>query len=452
MSETDRGLRRVSVRAGATAVDLALPAGVPVAVLMPSIVDIFDGRDDCGSGEPVARRYRLSRPGAAALSTSTTLAQHGIRDGEVLVLTESATSPRAARYDDVAEAVSAALGSPARPEGDSRHRQAPRLTGAIAAGVLTGIGGLTLIRNAYTANVTGATLGVMVSTGVVALLCAGVAHRTYGDALAGLALSVIATAFTAVAGYLAVPGVPGLPNVVLGAMTAAVTSVVALRLSGCGTVTLTALACVATIVAAAACVGVITGAPPHVIASVSAMMSLGLLGAAARISIVLAGLSPQLPPAPDLDARAIRASTWLTSLLAAFAAGAAVGAVVTVLAGAQRPSGIAFGALAGALLLLRAHRGDGRVGPVFAACGTAVIATTFVTLARGLPSAAWTAAMTAALAAAVMCLGFVASAASPSSVLHRVLGVLECVALVAMVPVTCWVCGLYGAVRSLNLT
>ncbi|WP_066907591.1 type VII secretion integral membrane protein EccD [Mycobacterium interjectum] len=447
MPGTDLGLRRVSVHAGTAAVDLALPAGVPVAVLMPSIIDILDGR---GSGDPEAGRYRLSRPGAAAFSASTTLAQHSIRDGEVLVLTESATPPPGPRYEDTAEAVAALLDSTAHPRGSLLP--APRLSGAIVASVLTGIGGLTLIRKAFTTNVTGATLGITVSAGLVALLCARVAHRGYGDASAGLALSVIATVFTAAAGYLAVPGVPGLPNVVLGAMTAAVTSVLALRVSGCGAVTLTALACVATLVAAAAFAGVITAAPPHVIGSVSALVSLGLLGVAARLSIALAGLSPQLPPAPDLDARAIRAGTWLTSLLAAFACGLTVGAVVTVLTGAPGPPRIVFGALAGALLMLRARRGDHRGGMVFAACGTAVLATTFAIIGAGAPSGAWIAAMTAAVSTAALCLGCAASAASPSPVLRRVIDVLEGVALIAMVPSTCWVCGLYGAVRALNLT
>ncbi|SPM28756.1 type VII secretion integral membrane protein EccD, partial [Mycobacterium terramassiliense] len=447
---TDRGLRRVSVHAGTAAVDVALPAGVPVAVLVPSIIDLLDGRGDSGSDGSEARRYRLARPGAAALSASATLAQHGIRDGEVLVLTECATPPPAPRYEDVAEAVAALRDSTAHPQ--SGLRPAPRLTGAIAAGVLTGIGGLTLVRNAFTANATGAAVGVTVSAGLVALLCAGVAHRTYGDALAGLTLSLIATAFSAVAGYLAVPGVPGLPNVVLGAMSAAVTSVLALRVSGCGAVTLIALGCVATLVAAAAFVGVITAAPPQAVGSVSALVCLGLLGVAARLSLALARLAPQPPPAPDLDARAIRAYTWLTSLLVAFGCGASVGAAVTVLAGAPGPARIAFGALAGALLILRARRGDGRVGPVFAACGTAIIATTFAAFAVAVPSGASTATITAALAGAAMCLGFAASAASPSPVLRRVVDVLEGAALVALAPITCWVCGLYGAARGLNLT
>jgi type VII secretion integral membrane protein EccD len=205
---------------------------------------------------------------------------------------------------------------------------------------------------------------------------------------------------------------------------------------------------VATIVAAAALVGLITAAPPHVVGSVSALTSLGLLALAARISIAIARLSPQLPSPPDLAAKAIRARTWLTSLLAAFACGAALGAIVTVLAAPHGPPRIVFGALTGVLLLLRVRRGDGRDTPVFAACGTTAIATTFV--ASG-SCGAWTAVTTAALAAAATCLGFVASAASPSPVLRRTVDALEGLALVALVPITCWVCGLYGAVRGLSL-
>jgi hypothetical protein len=60
--------------------------------------------------------------------------------------------------------------------------------------------------------------------------------------------------------------------------------------------------------------------------------------------------------------------------------------------------------------------------------------------------------MTATLAAAAIYLGFVAPAISLSPLIHRGVEVLECLALVAMVPMTSWVCGLYNAVRGLNLT
>jgi type VII secretion integral membrane protein EccD len=450
----------VSVHAGTAVVDLSLPAGLPVAVLVPSIVDIVEGRDG-GSSELQARRYQLSRPGSSALATSTTLAQNGIRDGAVLVLTRSPTPPPAPRYDDVAEAVSATLEAAAGPW---RHsRRAIRLTGAVAAGSLTAIGVLALIRNAFRVNAAGSAASVAAPAGLVALLFAAIAHRTYRDTIGGLALSVIAIGFAAVAGFLAVPGAPGIHNALLAATAAAVTSVLALRVSGCGVVTLTSISCVATFIAVAAMVGVITAAPLRAIGSVSALISLGLLGLAARLSIVLAGLSPRLPPAPEADAiepdgdwlatKAIRADKWAASLLAAFSSSATVGAIVTVLAGATRLSCLAFGMVTGALLLLRARSDpDVRRTLVFVTGGILVTATTFGVVALSIPgNGAWIAAATALLATAAIYLGFVAPAVSFSPVVRRSVEALECLALVATVPLTGWICGLYSAVRGSHL-
>ena len=117
LSASDPGLRRVSVHAGTSVVDLALPAAVPVATLIPSIVDILDDRDADRSGDLVAARYQLFRPGASALPASTTLAQNGIRDGAVLILSQFRTEPPASRFDDVAEAVSATLDAARRGPG-----------------------------------------------------------------------------------------------------------------------------------------------------------------------------------------------------------------------------------------------------------------------------------------------------------------------------------------------
>ncbi len=459
MPAFDPGLRRVTVHADTAVADLSLPAGIPVATLIPSIVDILRARDVNGPPDLEPRRYQLSAPGTSAIDTSTTLAQNGIRDGAVLVLTRSPTAPPALRYDDAAEAVSATLDAGAGPEGHLRCRRATRLTGAVAAGCLTGTGALVLVRNAFSYNASGAAAGLVGSASLIALLFAVIAHRAYGDAMAGLTLSLIATAFGAVAGFLGVPGAPGIPNVLLAATTATVISVLAMRASGCGAVTLTAVSCTVTVIAVAALVGVITAAPPYAIGSVAALVSLGLLGLAARLSIVLAGLSPQLasPSDPDagdhLDRRAIRADNWLASLCAAFSSSVVVGAAVTVLAGAPRLCCIAFGTLTGALLLLRARCNDGRRTLVFVTGGIVITATTFGVVALSMPGrGAWTATVTALLAAAAIYLGFVAPAISLSPVVRRGIEVLECMTLVAAVPLTCWICGLYSAVRGLNLT
>jgi type VII secretion integral membrane protein EccD len=366
----------------------------------------------------------------------------------------------APRYDDVAESVSATLDAVARPWG--HFRLATRLTGAVTAGCLTAVGVLMLIRNAFRANDAGSAAGVSALAAIFALLLAAIAHRTYRDTIAGLALCVIATEFGAVAGFLAVPGHPGTPNVLLAATAAAVASVLAMRVSGCGAVTLTVVSGVAMVIAVAALVGVITAAPLRAVGSASALLSLGLLGLAARLSIVLAGLSPRLPPAPDRDtigqagarlaAQAIRADHWLTSLLGAFASSATVGAIVTVLAGEPRLSCIAFGTVTGVLLLLRARSDDRARTVVFVIGGIAITATTFGVVALSLPEhGPWIAAATAMLAAAAIFGGFVAPAIQLSPVVRRGIEVLESLALVATVPLTCWICGIYSAVRGLDI-
>jgi type VII secretion integral membrane protein EccD len=448
---SDPGLRRVSVHADAAVVDVVLPGAVPVAVLIPSIVDILRRVD--GFTVRQARRYQLSRPGDPAMEASTTLADNAIRDGDILVLSPPPALADPPRYDDEAIAVSATLASSARPWG----RTQTRLAGAVAAGCLTAVGAFTLARDTMRDNAI--TAAIAAAAGAVALLSGVIARRTYRDPVAGLALSLVGTGFAALAGFLAVPGPPGPANALLAASSATAAAVLALRASGCGAVTLTAVAGVSLVVAAAALVGAITGAPLHATASVTGLVSLGLLGAAGRASIILAGLSPRLPPEggsdgidPGVAVKALRADRWLAGMLAAFSSSAAVGAVVTVLAGAERLSCIAFGALTGALLLLRSRGNDMRRTLVFVASGTAIVATTFGAAAAHSPQRGpWVAAGTALLAAGAMGLGFVVPTMSPSPLARRAVELVESAALVAMVPLTCSICGVYGHVRGMGL-
>ncbi|MBL7507736.1 type VII secretion integral membrane protein EccD, partial [Escherichia coli] len=89
---------------------------------------------------------------------------------------------------------------------------------------------------------------------------------------------------------------------------------------------------------------------------------------------------------------------------------------------------------------------------VFAICGITTVATAFTVAAdRALEHGPWIAALTAMLAAVAMFLGFVAPALSLSPVTYRTIELLECLALIAMVPLTAWLCGAYSAVRHLDL-
>lgn len=459
MPALDTGLRRVCVHWDAVAVDVCLPAGIPVAVLLPSVVDLLGV--DRSDGEAV--QYRLSVPGASGLDPSMTLAQHGVGDGAILVLSRSASPLPDPRYVDVADTVSASLDAAAERRGGPSHRRAARLIGAAAAMLSTGVEALVILRNTLGDNPTrdASTTVALLSSGAVALGLGAIAHRGCKDQTAGLVLSAIAAAFAGIAGFVAVPGAPGVPNVLLAAAAAGVTSVVAMRVSGCGVVTLRAVSCCAVVIALAALAGVISGLPLCAVASAAGLVSLALLSVAPRASIALAGLSAHLaiPEAPEVDPsgarvhrQALRADSWLTALLAGLAVSAAVGAVVTVVAGAPRLSCTAFATLTGALLLSRSRSTDTRKMLTFAISGIAIAATTFgVAAARAAVHGPWIAAATTASVAAAMYLGFVGPSRLVSPVLRRSIDLLEWLALAAMVPVTCWICGIYGAVRGLSL-
>ncbi|XTL00990.1 hypothetical protein ACQKB0_18425 [Mycobacterium tuberculosis] len=143
------------------------------------------------------------------------------------------------------------------------------------------------------------------------------------------------------------------------------------------------------------------------------------------MAVLLAGLSPRLPPAlnPDdadalpttdrLTTRANRADAWLTSLLAAFAASATIGAIGTAVAthGIHRSSmgGTALPPSPVRCCCYGARSADTRRSLVFAICGITTVATAFTVAAdRALEHGPWIAALTAMLAAVAMFLGFVA--------------------------------------------
>ncbi|HZU46045.1 MAG TPA: type VII secretion integral membrane protein EccD, partial [Mycobacterium sp.] len=256
------------------------------------------------------------------------------------------------------------------------------------------------------------------------------------------------------------PGGPAAPNVLLAAMAAAVISVLALRVTGCGAVTFTATACCMIVAAVTALVGIVTAAPLHVVALAPTVASLGLLALSARLSVALAGLSPQLStddapaPSPDpLSAKAIRADACLTTLVAGWSVSAATGAAIEAYStGIPRGGGVAFAAVTAAVLLLRTRAEVDLVRRlVLTVTGTATLTASFVAAAAAAPQLPWIAAATATLAAAPLCLGFITPAVTLSPVARRGIDLLEYLALAAIVPLAGWVCGLYGAVRGLSL-
>jgi hypothetical protein len=55
------------------------------------------------------------------------------------------------------------------------------------------------------------------------------------------------------------------------------------------------------------------------------------------------------------------------------------------------------------------------------------------------------------LAAAALCLGFITRTMTFSPIGRRSVDLLEYLALAVIVPLACWICGVYSTVRGMNL-
>jgi ESX secretion system protein EccD len=98
--------RRLTVLAPRTRVDLALPADVPVAELVPMVLELV--------GEPVfglrPEPWQLSGAAGGQLPPGATLAQLGVPDGELLRLAPDVPPPLPPVFDDSVDALAATAG------------------------------------------------------------------------------------------------------------------------------------------------------------------------------------------------------------------------------------------------------------------------------------------------------------------------------------------------------
>jgi type VII secretion integral membrane protein EccD len=429
-------LRRVSVHADAGEVDLALPDNVPVADLMPSIAEILAGP---GYRYDLIAPYRLVSGATPGWDSSKTLAQNGVRDGAVLLATCGGAEPAAPRFDDAAEAVAHAVCAVARP----LTPKAARLHRALLGSWPAAVAALLLL---CTTGGDHHDSAAAVAAGVACLsLVAAVAARRGDGSVTVVTLALWATGFAAVAGFLAVPGDAVAPKAVLAAAAAAAVSVLAIRIHG-GTVVFTTLAITAALVAVGAFGSMLCALPLQVVGALGAAMSLVALQASAWASVTVGGLSPRpRREATAPDAPVIRAHGALKSLVAALSITCALGGIGTVIGtcvGAPRCGGAVFAATIGAALLLRArsHTDRFQVWALSLAgivtLSAALVAATVVSRCSPLGAAV--------LAGAALC-GLCAPAPIPSPLMHRFIELAEYLVLTAVAPLTCWLCGLFGA-------
>jgi type VII secretion integral membrane protein EccD len=410
-------------------VDVALPTAISVHALLPAVLDLA-GLARPRDGEPVL--WRLNWTSGAPIDLALTLTENDVRDGDLLVLTPHTPSPPRHRDWDPCAVVTAE--SDTRPESP----------------VAEMICGWALLAGAVTLAWTG-----LSSDRIVHLVIAAVAACT-AMALAistphRSTLRVAAVGLCAATGFLAVPSGPAAANAFLAAAAACSSAALLARWTDLWSPSLIAVGGFSTIVALSTAIPLAVPAPPAAAGPIVTTVSLGMLAVSARLAATLSGLAPRGDPV-DLATRAARGHAVLSGLVA----------------------GCACGAAAGATLVFIAHLHDG-VDPLRRAAFTGVVAVVLVMRVRvhvdplrraaltssGLACATTALAMAAAESAALAagCAALVIGAGL-ATVVRRDVGpaagrgvdAVDYVALTAVIPLACWVGGVYAVVRGWHST
>lgn len=191
-------LCRLTVRAPSVSVDLAVPADVPVADLLPTLLR-YVGEEAEEAGLDHAG-WVLQRLGDAPLDEETTLARAGLADGDVLYLRPHTEALPEARLDDLVDGIADTAGRRLH----TWHPEAARglLVGATVATVAAALVLVFWPGAAGSGSVRAACSAV---AGLLLLAGAGTASRAVGDRLSATALGLLVAPCLALAGWV-LPG------------------------------------------------------------------------------------------------------------------------------------------------------------------------------------------------------------------------------------------------------
>ncbi|MEJ8280255.1 type VII secretion integral membrane protein EccD [Pseudonocardia spirodelae] len=430
---------RVAVHTPRGRLDVALPADVAVAELVPMVRELL------GRGTPgLPQAWRFTGPAGGALPPDATLDELGVREGELLHLGPPRPAPAPPVLDDAAEAVAGVV----REAGTGATARAGSagavLTTAAAAAVLSTVDG---------PGRPWACALAAVAAGVALL----VAYRTAHDPRVAGAAALCAVPVAAAAGLTALPAPPGAGALLLAAAGAGLAAAAGQALVRTVSPVLLAVALTAGATAAAALARLLLDAPVTAVAAGLAAPALAAGPLLPRLALRLAGVpAPAVPTGADGLADAERVLPG-DELLAR--AGLARGLYLGTLAGTADPAaGAAAVAAAGgppgglllletaAVLLLRARScAEPAAARVQAAAAVVAVAAAAVPAALTL-SAALRPAVAAGLLLAVAG-GAAAVRAAPSPPARRALDVGELVLTAAAIPAALAAMGLFALVR-----
>ena len=466
-------LARVTILAKHTQVDMAIPVDVPVALVIPSVVDMVAQHsrqnDFDNSGEQFQpAEWVLARVGRPPFSNSLSLGEQGVRDGELLMLESADHVAPAPLFDDIMYNVAIA---------DADHFRAwsptvARITGSVIAvlAMLAGCAGLLTAPDALPGYVTGAVAAFIT---ILLVVAATVMSRMYGDRSTALVLGGCALPAAFAAGMLLVPDQYSWANILLGAVFVGATSILTWRVSGVGLALFIGASTLSAFAVPAALVGLLTSQPTKAIGAVVAAVALGALSLAPRLSMFLSKLP--LPPVPSpgtpidpteddpddqralptmavLRAKSERARLYLGGLVTATTLITIIGALAATdpTSGSPYWPGVALAMVSAAVLLFRSRTYAGAEQAVVLLTGGAVILLAIM-IAAALtveqPLAVFGAAMVMLIGALI--LGLIVPNQSATPPMRRAVELLEYAFVAAVAPLVFWVAELYSLIRSL---
>ncbi len=440
------------------AVDLALPARMELGEMMPSVVDLVGGQPNAGP-TGLAECWTLSRLGGSVLDESMTLDENGVRDGDHLLLSAEVPAP-APDFNDLSGYVVDASAWAGRYAGWSQR------LGLFAWVWSAGLGAATLVWPNQDAQSNRAVTAAIVA--VAAMVATVVANHIDSEPLVTVSLGATAVVFGALAGYLMVPGGPTPPNLFLAAAICSAVATVLIHAAYRGSALFIAITTLSMMVAVVAASATIWPIPTATIGAALASVSLAMLGVAAKLSVFVTGLSPRIPTAadePDDDepvpatvgpVRAQRGHQVLTGLLTGFSLSAALGTVlvITDLPGESTWNRIAFAGVVSIALIIRVgqQRGATRSTALLLA-GLISASAAFTSAVISAPQhAIWFCMVAVAAGSVALCLTRAHLGSRLSPFTRRGFEATEYLVLAAVVPMACWVSGVFGLVRGLSLT
>jgi type VII secretion integral membrane protein EccD len=349
-TQADADLCRITLVAPRVRLDVAVPATVPLAGLLPTLLSHI-GEQTAEEGA-VHGGWAVQRLGEAPLDTERSITALRIRDGEVLYLRPRQDALPAATFDDPVDAMGTALLA-------GRRRWTPAATGvagltAAAALLATGCALPLFVGPPWIWSAWAYAVGAVVLLSAAALVSRAF-HQT-----AGTVLSAAASPYAFAGGVLALAdhhtlGRLGAPQVLVGFAAALVAAVVAMAVLDRLEPTLLGIALVSVFGAIGAAVSL--GLGPAAGAATALAAELLTVPAVPAIAYRVARLPrPELPltpeelrkhgeplPGEDIGRRALAADGMMTAAVSALGA-LAPGCVVVMLR--QSWAGSAWAALA----------------------------------------------------------------------------------------------------------